>query len=95
MWSTKQEIIVLSSLVWKLETVSLFQKIKICPRVFSFNIATEVLLEMWNVISQNTLILGFPKGVFNVITSSRSATPDVGKFLCHSSEVAALSFTGN
>ncbi|XP_046679597.1 succinate-semialdehyde dehydrogenase, mitochondrial-like [Homalodisca vitripennis] len=38
---------------------------------------------------------GFPKGVFNVITSSRLKTPSVGKVFCEHTSVAAVSFTGS
>lgn len=37
---------------------------------------------------------GLPKGVFNVITSSRTNAPEVGKLLCESPLVAGISFTG-
>ncbi|KAK3856969.1 hypothetical protein Pcinc_036752, partial [Petrolisthes cinctipes] len=38
---------------------------------------------------------GIPPGVFNVVTSSRTNTPDVGKLMCTSSKVAGVSFTGS
>jgi len=38
---------------------------------------------------------GIPKGVVNVVTASRNNTPDVGKTLCESEQVAGLSFTGS
>ncbi len=37
---------------------------------------------------------GFPKGVFNVVTSS-SNVPAIGKFLCDSPKIAGISFTGS
>ncbi|XP_058814029.1 succinate-semialdehyde dehydrogenase [NADP(+)] GabD [Topomyia yanbarensis] len=38
---------------------------------------------------------GFPKGVFNVITSSRKNAASIGELLCKSEKVAAISFTGS
>eukprot|EP00090_Calanus_glacialis_P038179 TRINITY_DN6672_c0_g1_i1.p1 TRINITY_DN6672_c0_g1~~TRINITY_DN6672_c0_g1_i1.p1 ORF type:complete len:498 (+),score=139.20 TRINITY_DN6672_c0_g1_i1:130-1494(+) len=38
---------------------------------------------------------GIPKGVFNIVTSSRENTAEVGKVLCESPLVAGLSFTGS
>lgn len=38
---------------------------------------------------------GFPKGVFNVITSSRKNAPAIGDLLCKSPLVAGVSFTGS
>ncbi|KAF4532905.1 hypothetical protein B566_EDAN001509 [Ephemera danica] len=38
---------------------------------------------------------GIPRGVFNVVTSSRELTPQVGKLLCTSPLVAGISFTGS
>lgn len=38
---------------------------------------------------------GFPPGVFNVLPTSRTNTPAVGKLLCESPSVAAISFTGS
>ncbi|KAL1465449.1 hypothetical protein WDU94_005022 [Cyamophila willieti] len=38
---------------------------------------------------------GIPKGVFNVVTSSRSNANSVGKLLCTSPHVAGISFTGS
>lgn len=38
---------------------------------------------------------GFPKGVVNVVTSGRENTPAIGKLLCESPLVSALSFTGS
>ncbi|XP_058467940.1 succinate-semialdehyde dehydrogenase [NADP(+)] GabD-like [Malaya genurostris] len=38
---------------------------------------------------------GFPKGVLNVVTSSRKNAASVGKLLCQSEKVAAISFTGS
>ena len=38
---------------------------------------------------------GFPAGVFNVITSSRSQAAPIGELLCKSPKVAAISFTGS
>ncbi|KAK4298734.1 hypothetical protein Pmani_028939 [Petrolisthes manimaculis] len=38
---------------------------------------------------------GIPPGVFNVVTSSRANTPDVGKLMCTSPKVAGVSFTGS
>ncbi|XP_037027790.1 succinate-semialdehyde dehydrogenase [NADP(+)] GabD isoform X2 [Bradysia coprophila] len=38
---------------------------------------------------------GFPKGVVNVITCSRSNAPSVGDLLCKSPLVAGISFTGS
>ncbi|XP_058118208.1 succinate-semialdehyde dehydrogenase [NADP(+)] GabD [Anopheles ziemanni] len=38
---------------------------------------------------------GFPKGVINVITSSRKYAPEIGQLLCTSDKVAAISFTGS
>ncbi|XP_062536578.1 3-sulfolactaldehyde dehydrogenase [Armigeres subalbatus] len=38
---------------------------------------------------------GFPKGVFNVVTSSRKNAASIGELLCKSDKVAAISFTGS
>ncbi|XP_054285958.1 succinate-semialdehyde dehydrogenase, mitochondrial-like [Macrosteles quadrilineatus] len=38
---------------------------------------------------------GFPKGVYNVVTSSKSNSAAVGKVLCSHPSVAGLSFTGS
>ncbi|KAK3102046.1 hypothetical protein FSP39_008358 [Pinctada imbricata] len=38
---------------------------------------------------------GLPKGVLNVVTSSRTNAPEVGKVLCKSPLVSAISFTGS
>lgn len=38
---------------------------------------------------------GFPKGVFNVVTSSRKNAPAIGDLLCKSPLVAGVSFTGS
>lgn len=38
---------------------------------------------------------GIPKGVINVVTSSRDKAPGVGKLLCESPKVAGISFTGS
>jgi succinate-semialdehyde dehydrogenase len=38
---------------------------------------------------------GFPKGVINVVPTSRINTSSVGKTLCQSTDVSALSFTGS
>lgn len=38
---------------------------------------------------------GFPKGTFNVITSSRQYAAPVGELLCKSPKVAGISFTGS
>lgn len=38
---------------------------------------------------------GFPKGVLNVVTSSRENASDIGKVLCTSPLVAGISFTGS
>jgi succinate-semialdehyde dehydrogenase len=38
---------------------------------------------------------GFPKGVINVLPTSRTNTSTVGKTLCQSPDVSALSFTGS
>lgn len=38
---------------------------------------------------------GFPKGVINVVTSSRSYAGEIGKVLCTSPKVAGISFTGS
>ena len=38
---------------------------------------------------------GFPEGLFNVIPSSRANKPMIGKLLCESTDIAALSFTGS
>lgn len=38
---------------------------------------------------------GIPKGVINVVTSSRSNAAAIGKYLCESSLVAGISFTGS
>ncbi|XP_055586105.1 glutarate-semialdehyde dehydrogenase [Uranotaenia lowii] len=38
---------------------------------------------------------GFPKGVFNIITSSRKNAASIGELLCTSPKVAAISFTGS
>lgn len=38
---------------------------------------------------------GIPKGVINVVTSSRSNAPDIGKYLCESPAIAGISFTGS
>lgn len=38
---------------------------------------------------------GIPKGVINVVTSSRSNAAQIGKFLCESPKVAGISFTGS
>uniref|UniRef100_A0A182VXG9 Uncharacterized protein n=1 Tax=Anopheles minimus TaxID=112268 RepID=A0A182VXG9_9DIPT len=38
---------------------------------------------------------GFPKGVINVITSSRTHAAEIGQLLCRSDKVAAISFTGS
>ncbi|XP_053699274.1 succinate-semialdehyde dehydrogenase [NADP(+)] GabD [Sabethes cyaneus] len=38
---------------------------------------------------------GFPKGVFNVVTSSRKNASSIGELLCKSDKVAAISFTGS
>ena len=40
-------------------------------------------------------ILGFPAGIFNVITSSRSQAASIGQTFCSSPQVAGISFTGN
>lgn len=38
---------------------------------------------------------GLPHGVFNIITANRQHTASIGKFLCESPKIAALSFTGS
>lgn len=38
---------------------------------------------------------GFPKGVLNVVTSSRQHAAEVGNLLCTSPKVAGISFTGS
>ncbi|XP_055524469.1 succinate-semialdehyde dehydrogenase [NADP(+)] GabD [Wyeomyia smithii] len=38
---------------------------------------------------------GFPKGVLNVVTSSRKNAASIGELLCRSEKVAAISFTGS
>lgn len=38
---------------------------------------------------------GFPKGVFNVITSSRAHAAEIGNIFCTSKKVAGISFTGS
>lgn len=38
---------------------------------------------------------GFPKGVVNVVTCSRSNAPSVGDLLCRSPLIAGISFTGS
>ncbi|XP_077992127.1 succinate-semialdehyde dehydrogenase, mitochondrial-like [Glandiceps talaboti] len=38
---------------------------------------------------------GIPPGVFNVVTSSRTSTPEVGKVLCTHPMSAGISFTGS
>lgn len=38
---------------------------------------------------------GFPKGVVNVVTSSRKNAASIGELLCTSDKVAAISFTGS
>jgi succinate-semialdehyde dehydrogenase len=38
---------------------------------------------------------GFPKGVVNVVTSSRGNAPGIGNLLCQSPLVAGISFTGS
>ena len=38
---------------------------------------------------------GFPEGLFNVIPSSRENKSKIGKILCESTDIAALSFTGS
>ena len=37
---------------------------------------------------------GIPPGVVNVVTCSRDNAPSVGLKLCHSPEIAGISFTG-
>ncbi|WP_067862806.1 NAD-dependent succinate-semialdehyde dehydrogenase [Neptuniibacter marinus] len=44
-------------------------------------------------LAQLALEAGFPKGVFNVVTSTNA--PEVGKVLCADSRVRKLSFTGS
>ena len=44
-------------------------------------------------LSALALEAGIPKGVFNIVTSSRENTAEVGKVLCESPLVAGLSFT--
>lgn len=39
--------------------------------------------------------VGFPKGVFNVVTCSRKNAPAVGELFCKSEKVAGISFTGS
>src|SRR5690242_6257948 len=39
--------------------------------------------------------VGFPKGVINVIPSSRENASVIGKAFCESTEVHAISFTGS
>lgn len=38
---------------------------------------------------------GFPKGVVNIITSSRKNAPEIGEFFCKSHDIAGISFTGS
>lgn len=38
---------------------------------------------------------GFPKGVLNVVTSSRANAAPIGKYLCESPQIAGISFTGS
>ncbi|CAL8095795.1 unnamed protein product [Orchesella dallaii] len=38
---------------------------------------------------------GIPPGVINVVTASRENTPSVGEKLCHSEQIAGVSFTGS
>lgn len=38
---------------------------------------------------------GFPKGVINIVTSSRKNAASIGELLCKSEKVAAISFTGS
>jgi len=38
---------------------------------------------------------GFPKGVINIVTSDRGNAASIGKVMCKSPKVAALSFTGS
>lgn len=38
---------------------------------------------------------GFPDGVFNIVTSSRDNTPEIGELICTSPLIKKLSFTGS
>lgn len=40
-------------------------------------------------------LAGIPKGVINIVTSSRSNADQIGKYLCESPKVAGISFTGS
>lgn len=46
-------------------------------------------------IAELTIEAGFPKGVFNVITSSANNAPEIGKLFCESPLIAGVSFTGS
>ncbi|XP_060862277.1 succinate-semialdehyde dehydrogenase, mitochondrial isoform X1 [Metopolophium dirhodum] len=38
---------------------------------------------------------GIPKGVINIVTTSRENTPEIGKLLCESPDIYGISFTGS
>ncbi|EFP05120.1 CRE-ALH-7 protein [Caenorhabditis remanei] len=46
-------------------------------------------------LAQTAEEAGIPAGVFNVITADRSNTAEISKFLCESTDVSAISFTGS
>lgn len=46
-------------------------------------------------LAQTAEEAGIPAGVFNVITADREQTASISKFLCESTDVSAISFTGS
>ncbi|CAO4366179.1 unnamed protein product [Caenorhabditis nigoni] len=46
-------------------------------------------------LAQTAEEAGIPAGVFNVITADRANTAEISKFLCESTDVSAISFTGS
>ncbi|CAI5441818.1 unnamed protein product [Caenorhabditis angaria] len=46
-------------------------------------------------LAQTATEAGIPDGVFNVITADRSNTAKISKFLCESTDISAISFTGS
>ncbi|CAI2323655.1 unnamed protein product [Caenorhabditis sp. 36 PRJEB53466] len=46
-------------------------------------------------LAQTAEEAGVPPGVFNVITADRTQTAEISKFLCESTDVSAISFTGS
>uniref|UniRef100_A0A8R1DYM1 Succinate-semialdehyde dehydrogenase, mitochondrial n=1 Tax=Caenorhabditis japonica TaxID=281687 RepID=A0A8R1DYM1_CAEJA len=46
-------------------------------------------------LAQTAQEAGVPDGVFNVITADRERTAAISKFLCESTDVSAISFTGS